>query len=242
MIELKEGFMTIKELAEWSGRSEKYLSDSKKKWCQTILSNYADYELVRGGVNIKCIFNPIFQGSGFKEVQTKYLDYWGNENIKADTNTNCWQKMKDDMKNKITNSTGSKYVGQCRREDFGIAFKNRRREGKRGNCHYVYCKSINGQAVPFNDEELQIKKKLSEIYLCRNKEEDLIEMQALFRDYKNGDISEKVYLECIEAITVDNRDWNEFRYEFEKAIGCDTDFFIEIVEDGIKIQEGKFEW
>ena len=38
MLKLKLGFMSIAELAEWSGRTPSYLSDNKAKWCKKHLS------------------------------------------------------------------------------------------------------------------------------------------------------------------------------------------------------------
>ena len=101
MLELKLGFMTTKELADWSGRSEAYLVKNKKSWCDKNLVIYADYELTRGGINIISIKNPIFLSSGYQEVKEKYRKYWGYGDLNIDTNTQCWKKLSADMVNEV---------------------------------------------------------------------------------------------------------------------------------------------
>lgn len=228
--------MSIEEISEWAGRSSSYITKNKKAWCKNQLSKYAEYKLVRGGVIISKIINPCYNTSGRKEVEEKYYEYWGTENFKVDTNINCWRKMATGMKNQLAESTGTAYVGACRREDYGVAQKRRRREGKRGYCQYVFCKSIEGQAVPFTPEEEEIKKKLSAKYFS-NREEEVIEMQALLSDYQKGGISKEEYMEAMTDMLITDKSWLGFQNSLEEAIGCDTDFFIEIIDNGIKIYE-----
>ena len=93
MLELKLGFMTTQELANWSGKTLENLHNHKKKWCETQLVKYATFELVRGGVNIIQIINPIYETSGKKEVEKKFDKYWGHDDIKIDSGLNCWNKI-----------------------------------------------------------------------------------------------------------------------------------------------------
>lgn len=225
--------MTTQELADWSGRSVKYLSDHKKRWCKTNLSKYAEYELTHGGVIITNIINPVFMSSGLQEVRKKYRKYWGYGDLAIDTNTSCWVKMSADMVNEIKYDTGRKYVGQCRREDYGVARKRNKYDGKKGSCHYIFCKSINGEPALFTEEELEIKSKLSKLYL-KTDEEDEAEKQALTAEYKRGEINEEEYAEAISDLIANDKGWLKFQEELEKAIGCSTDFFIEVEDDAIK--------
>ena len=236
MLELKLGFMTTKELAEWCNRSESYIIKNKKNWCEKNLTIYASYSLTRGGVIIKEIKNPIFLSSGLQEVREKYRKYWGYENLNVDTNTQCWIKLSKNMVNKIEFKTGRNYVCQCRREDYGVARKKNKYTGKRGYCHYIFCKSINDQPCPFTEEEIQIKNKLAQKYLKTN-EQDEIEKQALTQEFIRGELSSEEYATIIAELTTNDRGWSIFQTELNKALGCETDFFIQIVDDAIKYVE-----
>ena len=233
MLELKLGHMTTKELAEWSGRSESYLTKNKKQWCENNLNIYADYELCRGGVIITAIKNPVFLSSGLQEVRDKYRKYWGYDGLNIDTNTKCWMKMSEDMVNKLQYKTGRNYVSQCRREDYGVARKHKKYEGSKGYCHYIFCKSVDGQPVLFTEEELKIKAELSAIYLKSN-EQDEIEKQALTAEYKRGELTHEEYAYAIAELISTDKGWTVFQEKLNEALGCDTDFFIEVIDDAIK--------
>lgn len=241
MLELKLGFMTTKELADWSGRSEAYLVKNKKSWCDKNLVIYADYELTRGGVNIISIKNPVFLSSGYQEVKEKYRKYWGYEGLNADTSVQCWIKLSADMINEVQFETGRDYVGRCRREEYGVARRRNKREGTMGSCHYIFCKSIDNRPCLFTEEEIKIKNELSQKYLKTN-EEDEIERQALTRDYKRGELTDEEYAIAIAELISADRGWVVFQSELNKALGCETDFFIEVIDDAIKQQDGEFDF
>ena len=231
--------MTTSELAEWAGRSAAYITKNKKKWCVDNLAQYADYELYRGGVEILSIKNPIFASSGLQEVRDKYRKYWGYDNLPIDTNTKCWIKLSSEIVNEITFETGRRYVGQCRREDYGVARKYNKYDGSKGYCHYIFCKSIKDKPILFTEDELKIKAELSKKYL-RSNEEDELERQALTRDYKRRDITQEEYAEAMAELTSTNKGWIEFQKALEEAIGCQTDFFIEVADNAIKQQKFEF--
>jgi hypothetical protein len=110
MEKLKLGFVTTEELATWANISTKYLLDRKKTWCEKHLSKYAKYELKRGGIIILDIYNPYYSTSGKKEVEEKYLEYWGEPGFRVDSNVECWYKMKPYLTNTLADSTGRSYV------------------------------------------------------------------------------------------------------------------------------------
>ena len=234
MLELKLGKMTTQELADWAGKSVKYLSDHKKKWCQANLDKYAVYELTHGGVIIKEIKTPVFITSGLQEVRERYRQYWGYNNLPIDTNTKCWRKLSLDMVNKVTYETGRRYVGQCRREDYGVARKTNKYTGSKGECHYIFCKSIDEQPVLFTEEELKIKAELWKKHMTNIDEADAIERQALTKSYQKGEIDANEYAEAMAYINTHDRNWITFQIELEEALGCQTDFYIEIIDDAIK--------
>ena len=209
MLELKLGKMTTQELAEWAGKSAKYIADHKKKWCNTNLTKYAEYELIHGGVNIISIKQSIFITSGLQEVRDKWRQYWGYDNIPIDTNTKCWMKLSSEMVNEVKFETGRRYVGQCRRENYGVARKHNKYDGIKGHCNYIFCKSINDKPVLFTEEELKLKTELANKYLKSNEQEEA-ERQALTKEYRRGDISQEEYAEAMAELTANNRGWIEF--------------------------------
>ena len=236
MLELKLGKMTTEELAIWADKSSKYLADHKKLWCENNLKIYADYELCRGGVIIKNIKHPFFLSSGLQEVREKYRKYWGYDDLSIDTNTKCWIKMSADMVNQIKADTGKKYVGQCRREDYGVARRNNKYTGKKGSCHYIFCKNIDGQPALFTEDELRIKTELWNKHMKTN-EQDEIEKRALTAEYQRGEITDEEYAQTMANLITNDKGWCAFQDALEKAIGCPTDFFIEVVDDAIKYTE-----
>lgn len=244
MLELKLGFMSVEDLADWSQRSANTIKKDKKKWCEKNLSLYADYHYVYGGVEILSIKEPIFQGSGYKEVQQKYPKYWGTKGFPADTNINCWRKLKKNMTNPIKDSVGQAYISKARVEDYGIAIKNRKKEGRFGRCYYVFCKIINGEAYPFTPEEEKIKQELKEKHL-KTDADVVFELKCLSLALENKEIKEKEYTERVKDITATKLGWDAFQEALEKAIHCETDCRVFLEGNAIKIygiKKGKFEF
>lgn len=228
MSELQQRFMTTAEIAEWAGITPTNLEKNKKRWCDKNLGKYADYELKRGGVLIKEIYEPIFLGSGYKEVQNKYEDYFGHDNIKADTAKNCWNKLGPHMNNKIADTTGINYVGKARRQDYGTARKTSLRSGSKGRCHFVFGKIIDGEFYFFTEEEQQIKKELSKKYFSDLKTDAIEDQQALNWALKHKEISVEEYAIQMQEILDREVNWIDFQMEFEKQINAKTDFRIEL--------------
>ena len=92
--ELYLRFMSNQEIADWGNISKSYLEKRKDKWCKKNLSSKAKYKIVRGGVEILEIYDPVFSSSGKQEVHNKYLDYYGNGKQKIDSCINCYNKIK----------------------------------------------------------------------------------------------------------------------------------------------------
>lgn len=228
MLELQQRFMTTAELAEWAGISVSGLEKHKKSWCEKNLHKYAEYELKRGGVVIKNIYEPIYLGSGFKEVQNKYEEYYGHDDVKADTARNCWNKLEPHMNNKIADTTGVSYVGKARIQDYGTARKNKKRAGIKGDCHFVFGKIVKGEFYPFTDEEIAIKKDLSKKYFNNLKMEAIEDQQALNWALKHKEITVEEYAIQMQEILDKDVNWIDFQLALEKAIGAKTDFRIQL--------------
>lgn len=154
MISLKLGFMSNKELAAWSHKSEKYLTDKKRAWCEKNLSKYAEYRDARGGVYITKIIMPVYATKPKKQIEKNFEKYWGTKEFKADTCKNCLDKMRGKLENiEIKETTLYDYTCQVKREMFGIPIRDRY-PGYKGKSRFVYCKiNSSGEAERFTPEE-----------------------------------------------------------------------------------------
>lgn len=194
--ELTIGEKTFAEIAEWAKISETYLKKHKKAWCEKHLSQYAEYELIKGGVNILSVINPYYKSSARKDIKTNYKKYYGIPGFPVDTNTNCYRKMNAEKSYPIKKQTGINYIGEALREEFGIPYKGRKRRGTLGECYYIFCKIVNNEFQPFTEEEEKIKNRLYHKYFSI-KEQDLCYLKGLTEDYKRNEITKEEYAEAV---------------------------------------------
>lgn len=79
--ELHEGFMSNQELANWFGITENGFSKRKSKILPR-LSDYCDYETVRGGAMISNIKLPTYvKNRNFKIVYDNYRECWSEDGL-----------------------------------------------------------------------------------------------------------------------------------------------------------------
>lgn len=233
MLELKLGFMSDAEVAEWCGKTVTSFKRNRKRWCESTLSRYATFEVVNKGINIISIKDPIFLPSGRKEVAEKWRGCWGYDNSALDTNSACWTKLKPQMINQISDNTGKNYISSFKCEEYGVAYKRRKRDGTKGYCHFVFCKLVDGIPQHFTEEELKIKRDLENKHLTNSKQQQY-EMQSLLAALRLGELTKEEYQEAITEIIETDTGWNAFQQALEEAIGYPTDFRTELVDDGIK--------
>lgn len=242
--ELRLGFMSNEELAEWCSKSLETFKRNRRRWCEKKLSNYADHEILKDGVNILLIKEPVYNLSAKKEVEKKFPKYWGTPGSHIDTSRNCWNKMSKDMSSAISDTTGYSYVTSVKREWYGVSFGKTKRSGTKGDSQLIYCKTINGEGYHFTEEEDKIRKELMHIYLT-NRENQILDLKKLRRGLAQGEITKEEYDNFVDHIIDCELGWNEFQAAFEEKIGYPTDFRTELVDDVIKqkgIVEQSFEW
>lgn len=240
MLELRFGFISDEDMADWCGKELKNYKNKRTRWFRTVLVKYAKFNVVPGGVEILEIYDPIFNPSLKKEVGDKWEQYWGYEpNVYLDTNTACWNKLKKHLTftKEPKDSTGKSYISRCKCEDYGVARRDKQRRGKNGYCKYTYCVVIDGVPHHFSQKDIEVKAKLEDEFLKPTYKGQKYEMRALYVDYKRGDLSQREYEEALNGVVEKDLGWEEFENvlnEYLKEEYGETahaDFYQELVKD-----------
>lgn len=232
-ISLKLGFMSNEEIINWAQISPNYYLRIRKAWCEKQLSKYAKHRLVKGGVEILEIIEPIYGTTAKKEVEKNFSKCWGHEGHNIDTCKNACRKIQKVLNNKIdvADATIYSYVCLTKREMYGVPKKY---EGSIGESFYVYCKIVNNEYIPFTEEEEKIKKELAKKYLCTNTDR-IIDLKAIKAAYQNGELEREDYEKAIDEIVDYELGWLAFQEAFEKAIGYPTAFATYLQDNAIKL-------
>lgn len=234
-MELRLGFMSTEELAEWGQKPfTKSFVQNKARWCENNLAQCAKYELKRGGVKILEIKEPICKTSARQKIKANYLNYYGHydeerqEWIYADTAKNCYSKMKAaEGEFGILDDTGTAYCGEGRRGDFGPVRGKNRGPGKLGDCCFAFGKIIDNEFYYFTPAEEQIKKEISKKFFHDMEYERVEEQQKLNWGLKNKEITPEEYAEAMVELLDEEPNWVDFRNAFEKALAEHNGFRVE---------------
>lgn len=136
--------------------------------------------------------------------------------------------MRNEILNPVSDSTLSHYVSNVKCKEYGIAYRGKKRQGTKGECHYVFCKELeDGSLAHFTEEELKIKKQLQDKYfkLSNNKCEM---MQQLLQARKDKEITAEEFEQEVENFSLFELGWSGFQMAFEKAIGYKVGFYQEL--------------
>lgn len=242
MYELVLGFISDEEMASWCGKTLESYKKNRKRWCENTLTKFAEFKLVKGGVIINKIIEPIFSKSVRQEVKKKWRNYWGYNGNDLDSNKECWNKMKPAINSPLpSDKTGASYVSTFKCEEYGSARRNHKRKGRLGECKYTFCIILNGIPTEFDEQDCQIKKQLENKYLDTTYKEQKYETRALYSEYKRGELSKEEYEQALSELVETDLGWNIFEQEFNKALrekyktNClFVDFRQQLVDDAIK--------
>ena len=236
--------MTNKELAEWfGGIQEKSFRDTRAKKLK-ILEEYAEFENMRGKINITKIIKPIYiKKKNYYFIKEKTLEQWSDTGL--DTCKLVANKISEKYYNnkeikELEDSTKYTYVSKSKREFWGKAFTT---EGKLGRCEYVMCKEIDGKCIEFTEEEKKIKQELLNKYYGNDVSEKLVFIRDML---DSKEITEEECWQELEKMTNMKNRYNNYRKELEKRIGAkvvratrvETNAFKNIKKDDFKFQKG----
>lgn len=216
MIELKEGKITNKDLAEWFGIKPMTLSKNKEKKLKE-LENFAEFYEDKGKIVITKVLNPIYtkQASKSKDIIFSAFDEeWSKTGL--DTCSNVANKIYDKHKQdlSIVKTTTYNYTINVRNEKYGKPFM--------GQCYYLWCKkevAANGAVVftEFTEEEKRIKDKLIRKYFATDEEKDILIREMV----EAGEITkEEAYDLSCEYRGLNQAGFMAFKAELEEALKC----------------------
>lgn len=227
-IHLKLGKMKTDEIAAWfglSGKSRAQTFRNDKERYLRELGEYADFDVVYGGVFIRGIKIPgddvyIKGRSDSRKLILKAFDEeWADSGL--DTCINVNNKIIKKYGNEITvnKDTAYKYALDAKKTLFGVAWKS---AGKLGYCKYLWCKVYDqedGIAIlePFTEEEQEIKKQIMKKYFDTDIEQDILIREMV----ETGELTkEEAYDLSCEVRNLNKTGFMAFKAELELLFNC----------------------
>ena len=233
-MELRLGFMSYEELAEWFGVKIGTFNNAKKKKLQ-VLKQFADYSVVCKGVEIKEIYIPVYSKKGsqaYQVVKQNFDRVWGKDSTDPnfDTCRIVADKISDSHKElAVKDDTIYKYVMNVRTEKYGHpCFEE---YGELGHCFSAWgVKEINNEGAvyvrPLTADEEKIKNKLLKKYFGVKEESEaaLIEKEVMIHSLvDSGQISKERAYDIIADMKNYNRgSYLSFFKELKKELDADV--------------------
>lgn len=201
-----------------------------------LLEEYAEFENLRGKVNITKIIKPIYtKGSkNYELIKEKTKEQWSDTGL--DTCKLVADKIREKYNDKLNVADSTLYTYTCnsRRELWGKPFGNKFcSEGELGYCEYEMCKEINGQCIEFTEEEKKIKDEVLSKYYGNNVSEKILFINEMLED---GEITEEEFLQEIKRITDVRNKYMNYKKELEERIGSKITKATRVTNNAIKIK------
>ena len=215
-MELKQGYMTNAELAEWFGIQVNSFRARKEKKLEE-LKNFADFKVVDSKkVYIIKVYKPVYvkkKSNDYTIVKEEFTQVYNDSKI--DTASNVSKKIYNKRKSDLTikESTTYEYTRVARNELYGKPFIGC---GEKGVCRYIWAKQIGeGQYERFNDTEQAIYKRLLVKYF-KGADEKAIFVKDMI---KRGEITKEEAWQVYEEMTNLDSSFMSFKAEMEETIG-----------------------
>lgn len=216
MSELKLGYMTNAELAEWFGIKPNSFRNTKTQKLEE-LKRFAEFEVEKTKVRITKIYKSVYvkkKSADYSIVKEEFTQVYNKSKIDTASNVSkkIYRKRKDDLT--IKESTTYEYTKAARNELYGKPFVGC---GERGVCRYIWAKQIGeGQYERFNEEEQAIYKRLLVKYF-RGTDEKTIFVEDMI---KRGEITEEEAWGVFSDMMNLDYGFMNFKIEMEEAVGC----------------------
>lgn len=215
---------TNSQIAEWFGlKSKKFSNKAHRENKLEQLKLFADYELVGDKIKkifIKKVLESVYNKKGsqnFQIISDNLENYWQDGGKGIDTSKRVGEAMYRDGLTDLSYSTTITYVGQDKRNKYGITYLT---AGTKGYSVYAWGKYVQDQKdgelhlVPLTPEEESIKDKLIKKYFGNTTEKQIF-VQAMVDE---GQITKEQAWEVLEELTNMKDKFNAFRAEFAMAI------------------------
>lgn len=215
-MELKLGIMTNAELAEWFGIKERSFNNVRAKKLED-LKEYADFEVLKGKINVLNIKIPVFIKKKSRNYQIiskgfeKYLNPDGLDTLKRISDTIVDEESELD----IAANTAYCYTADYAKEAYGVTNSNMC--GTKGCRNYEFGKWVDGCEYPvaFTEEENEIKKGLLKKYFGDTEEKQVFVKNLI----KTGELKEEEAWRYYERISNLDHNYKAFLDNLEAAIG-----------------------
>ena len=181
--------MSADELAEWFGIKKKtYLNARKTKLEE--LKLFADFEEIRGGVNILSIKIPTYvkQGSrAYNIIKEKLCDVWHKSgyDTAARVGSQIWRQ-NEELQKLISEDTAKSYASRVRTEYYGRVYMDEK--GSKGSCWYAYVRCNDWEEAILLTPEQTIKLNALRRTIYCNEQEPLV-----YEAYRKGEITQAEY-------------------------------------------------
>ena len=216
LVELKEGYITSKDLAKWFGIKANTLSKNKQKKLQE-LKNYADFEVKKNKVYIKKVLKPYYS-KAYDTVLNCIDSCWSQTGLDSCSRVSM-QILEENHELKIKPSTIYSYTRSGRDLLYGKPFTT---IGTIGSCVYVWCKRSldENNQIHYDfltEEEQEIKKKLITKYFG-----DATQKQLLMKGMVDaGQLTvEQAWYELMKITNMQDGNFLEFLKQLQATLGC----------------------
>lgn len=223
-MELKLGYMSLRELSIWFGLKPTTLPNYNRKLREKkmkILKSFCDYHLEGSKLYIDEIYIPVYS-KAYEIIEDKFESEWGN--IKElDTDQISWQKAAkvdsctrvgkaiwhkvEAVHGQIAVNTAVAYTNQIKRERYGRTYKDEL--GTHGYCAIFYLDEDGLNPLP--EEKFAVMKQ------CRKEAYEIIGEQIFEIDeaYKMGEINGKEKERALSGLNTDMayEKYEELMYE-----------------------------
>lgn len=215
-MELKQGYMTNAELAEWFGIQLSSFRTRKEKKLEE-LKKFANFRVIDSKkIYIIDVYKSVYvkkKSSDYTIVKEEFTQVYNDSKIDTASNVSkkIYNKRKEDLS--IKESTTYEYTRAARNELYGKPFIGC---GEKGVCRYIWAKQIgDGQYERFNETEQAIYKRLLVKYF-KGVDEKAIFVKDMI---KRGEITKEEAWKVYEDMTNLDSSFMSFKAEMEETIG-----------------------
>lgn len=168
------GFFSNQELCDWFGTTSSNISKKKKYWLGK-LTEYCEFEPIRGGINIKKIFKETYiKNKNYQIVKDNFEEEWDNSGLDSCSRVSkaIYEKHQEELTS--TESTVYSHARQVRNELYGKPMS--KLGGSQGYCEFVWCKrdASSNRMTVLSPEEESLKSALLKKYFSTTDEKTVM--------------------------------------------------------------------